>query len=222
MAFQNKANALHPQIIVFVVDDSGSMQGQKSKTATEAAQDSIITLQSQNLQSHRFRFLLSVAKFGDGVTPLEVAKKPGDVNLQNLVFDGSSGQTNIPASLQWAKHAVEESLQTCRVLPDYDEAQSPNPLVVIMTDGENTGSDVGAPAQALRSVPFKGGQVDVVVCGVGLEPKDLATAQKIASDPALAANIRSDEIAKFFAAVTVTVIKEGNAAGVIDQLAQMR
>jgi uncharacterized protein YegL len=222
MGFQNKANALHPQIIIFVVDDSGSMQGQKSKTATEAAQDSVITLQSHNLQSHRFRFLLSIAKFGDGVTPLEIAKKPGDVNLQNLVFDGSSGQTNIAASLQWAKQAVEESLQVCRALPDYDEAQSPNPLVVLITDGENTGGDVGAPAQALRSVSFTGGQVDVVVCGVGLEPKDLATAQKIASDPALAANIRSDEIAKFFAAVTITVIKEGNAAGVIDQLAQMR
>jgi uncharacterized protein YegL len=222
MGFQNKANSLHPQIIVFVIDDSGSMSGQKAKTATEAAQDSIITLQSQNLQSHRFRFLLSVAKFGDGVTPLEVAKKPGDINLQNLVFDGASGQTNIPAALDWARQAIEQSLQACRALPDYDEAQSPNPLVVLITDGENTGSDVTAPAQALKSLPFSGGQVDVVVCGVGLEPKDLATAQTIASDPALAANIRSDEIAKFFAAVTVTVIKEGSASGVIDQLAQMR
>jgi uncharacterized protein YegL len=209
MGFQTKsANAHHPQIVTLIIDDSGSMEGSKAKQVTEAIQDGfVIELQSKDLQSSRFRFLLNIAKFGDDVVPLAVAKIAKDVNLQALTFKGDSGQTNIAAGLHWAKEALETSLQYCRGLTDYDEEQCPNPLCILFTDGENTGPDVAQPAQTLRSVPFKGGQVDVFVCGIGLDKKDFATAQAIASDPALATNIGPNDIGRFIAQVTITVVE---------------
>lgn len=224
MGFQkNKANSLHPQIVTLIIDDSGSMQGVKAKTVTETVQDGlVITLQSSDLQAHRFRYLLNIAKFGDDVVPLATTKIPKEVNLQDLTFEGKSGQTNIAAGLRWAKEALEQSLQHCSSFADYAEEDSPNPLCILFTDGENTGPDVTQPAQALRSVPFRGGKVDVVVCGIGLEPKDFATAQAIASDPALATNIAPDRIGDFIAAVTVTVFKEESAQQLMERTKEMR
>ncbi len=219
MGFQkNKANSLHPQVVTLIIDDSGSMQGSKAKQVTEAVQDNlVITLQSQNLQTHGFRFLLNIAKFGDNVTPLALASKPDEVNLNDLVFEGESGQTNMAEALRWAKEAVETALQKCRALPDYAENESPNPLCIFFSDGENTGSDVTQAANALKAVRFDGGQVDVVACGIGLQQKDFPTMEAIASDVSLATNISPDRLGDFIAEVTVTVFKGEQAQQLMER-----
>jgi hypothetical protein len=188
MAFQNKyARSMHPQIITVIVDDSVSMQGTKAKEATEAVQDFLITVQAKNMGASRgSRYLLNIAKFGCDVIQVAVAKRPEDVDITQVVFEGKSGQKKIVAGLRWAEEALNASLKYCRSLPDYFEEESPNPLCVVLTTGlENTPLDeVMQSAQALKSVPFRGGQVEVVVLGIGLRREDFATAQTIASDPA--------------------------------------
>lgn len=206
---QHTADALKPQVITLIIDDSGSMQGEKAKKATASVQDLVISLQVFNKSSSGFRHVVNIAKFGDEPIPLAVASRPAEVNLNSLVFDGSSGRTDMPRALEWARQAVETALARCRRdIPGYKEANAPNPLCVFLSDGENTGGDVSGPALALRSIPFAGGTVDVVACGIGLEAKDVPTMQAIASRPEFSANIDPSLLDEFIATVGKTAIED--------------
>src|ERR1700687_4795497 len=103
MAFltQKKATSTTPQVVTLIVDDSNSMNGDKAKTATESAQDLVITMQSGNPIGKQ-RFLVNIAAFGTQVTPMVVAAFPPEVVLGNLNFSGTSGQTEMAEALRWA------------------------------------------------------------------------------------------------------------------------
>ena len=209
MAFltQKKATAHTPQVVTLIVDDSGSMDGVKAKQATAALQDLVIAMQSGNLGSSEFRFLLNITKFGDEANSLAVAATPKEVTLDMLNFVADSGTTDMPKALEWAKHSLEQALARCRQNPKFKEDESPNPLVVFFSDGENTGGDVEGPAQALKAIAFQGGNVDVVACGIGMDPASFPVMQKIASRPELAVNIDPEHLAEFIADVGATVQK---------------
>jgi hypothetical protein len=204
MVFPGRATALHPQIVVLLVDDSDGMQGDKSRIASETVQDCIITIQAWSMPPRRPRHLVSIATLGARTIPIAVAQHPNQVNLLGLVFDGASGNANFAAGLVWAKAALEESLRVCRAQPDYQEEESPGPLVALITAGAILGDDVNSPARDLGAVPFSGEPVKIVVCGLGLEPNDLSAAPAIASGPVMGTNIRPGELTELFACVRMT------------------
>lgn len=221
-----KATARTPQIVTLIVDDSNSMQGlaqegkSKAQVATESIRHLVITMQSHNLGTTGFRFLMNIAKFGDQVIPLAEAQKPEELDLTQLVFRGDSGWTVMAEALEWAHGAVEKALGVCRKLRSYDEAKSPPPLVVFFSDGENTGPAIETAAGKLRSITFKDGWIDVVACGIGMQQKHLQILQTIASKSEFAANIDPSRLEKFIAAVGATVMHDDKRRNLDDFISE--
>ncbi len=219
MAFQRlttkKATSLTPQVVTIVVDDSGSMSGQKATDATKGVQDIIITIQAGNQGASNSRFFVNVAKFGSSTTPLVEAARPESVSLGQFTFTGDSGGTEMPDALTWAARATQRALAECRKIPKYIEESSPNPLVLFLSDGANTGGDVTPGAQAIKSIPFSGGNVDVVAVGIGMSQSDFAVMERIASKQELAANIDPAQLAEFLAEVGATLQKGEDAENIL-------
>ena len=203
---QKKATSLTPQVVTLVIDDSGSMRDQdKCKIVTAGIQDLVIDLQAMNQGGRGTRFVVSIAKFGTGVDPLYEATFPHEINLERLKFDASSGGTQMNLALEWAARATVAAIRRCHETPGYDEARSPNPLVVILSDGQ-TGEDVSANAGILKSLPFTDGRVDVVAVGIAMEAADFPVMSKIASADDLSGNIPVTELSRFLAQVSQTLV----------------
>jgi len=221
MAFLTKkeATATTPQIVTLVVDDSGSMQGQKAKDATTSMQDLAMSIQSGNLGTHGFRFLLNILKFGDNAVDLYVAAHPDKADLNNIIFRGDSGGTNMPGALHRSAQVTIEALNACRRIEYIKEQDSPPPVCIFFSDGENmVGSlaDVESAAAELKSIAHKGGSIDVVAVGIGMKPEHFPVMQKIASRPELAVNIDPLKLAEFIAKAGQTIFENGTA----DQIAR--
>jgi hypothetical protein len=208
-----RANALHPQCVTIVVDDSGSMAEEgKCQQVTEAIQDMVITMQSLNMGSHGYRYLLNICKFGDSPTELAVAKSPHEVDVDKLEFDGSSGGTDMLPALQWAEVALKKSLERCRSIPNFQEELAPNPICVFMSDGESTGEDPASAAKALRTIAIKNGEVDVLAVGVGMLDEHFEVMKSIASQPEYAVRIGPEGVADFLGEVAGTALEGGTVA----------
>jgi uncharacterized protein YegL len=219
MAFAKprKASGQKPQVVTLIVDDSGSMQGEKATQASAAMQDMVLQMQSYDQGTATFRFLLNVAKFGTETHSLATAMAPGEVNISLLNFNGSSGDTRMSTALEWATQSLQKALERCRALSYFEESDAPNPLCVFFSDGENTGGDVELAANALKSIAFKGGSVDVIACGIGMQSKDFAIMQKIASRPELAVNIDPEHLGDFIADVEASVYKGEDPKNIADR-----
>jgi uncharacterized protein YegL len=215
MGFQKaerRATANTPQIVTFIIDDSGSMKGNKARQVTEEAKNALTSMQASNLGSSGSRFIVNICKFGDVPRAIAVASAPADVQIPQLVFDGDSGKTDMPIALRWAREALQKSLERCKANPNYREQDAPNPLCIFLSDGENTGGDVTTDAISLRSVPFHGGNVDVVAVGVEMQDSHFEVMKAIASRPEYAVRISDDEVANFLAAVDATIV-DGKSLG---------
>jgi len=182
----------------------------------------VLQMQSGSLTSKGFRHCLNIAKFGDYPTPIGVAVGPKEIDLTNVVLTGDSGKTDIPAALTWAAEALAQALARCRSISGYRETDSPIPLVVLFSDGANTGSDVGASANALRAVAHQAGAVEVVACGIGMDAADFAVMQAIASRPEFAINIDPSLLDQFIATVGLTATNNGTAEDLVDATRGMR
>jgi len=212
-----KATSTTPQVTVIVIDDSGSMQGDPARQASEGAQQLVMEMQANNLGARGSRFILSIAKFGDAVAPICVAAKPDAVDMTGLNFTGDSGTTEMAEALTWAADAVEQSLAVCRRIPGYSEGDSPSPIVVFFSDGANTGPDVTPAVKRLHTIPFQSGRVNVVAVGIGMAPTDFQIMKTIASDPDLARNIDPAELQQFIAFAGATIIKGETPKVMVDQ-----
>jgi hypothetical protein len=205
---EKQANARHPQVVTLIIDDSGSMAEEgKCQQVTEAVQDMVITMQSLNMGTHGYRFLLNICKFGDFVTDLAVAKSPPEVDVDALKFEGGSGGTEMLLALQWADSAVKKALERCRAIPNYQEDKAPNPVCIFLSDGESTGEDFRPAANALRSISFKNGEIDVLAAGVGMKDEHFENMKAIASRPEYAIRIDSEGVAEFLGDVGGTVVE---------------
>lgn len=219
---EKKATSHTPQVVVLLIDDSASMGSEsKAEQVTAAVQDLIIQLQASTQGASGARFLLNLAKFGDTVTPLAVAAPPLEIDFNQMQFQATSGATEMPQALRWAAAALQQSLDAIRRLPRYAEAQAPNPLCIFFSDGANTSrEDVTTAAQVLQSIPFHGGQVDVVACGIGMTAAAFAVMQQIASNPALAVNLDPQRLGHFIAEVGATVQNDRNAESLLAEARQ--
>lgn len=201
-----KATSRTPQVVTLLLDDSGSMaEKNKCVQVTAAVQDVIIGLQVANQNASLSRFIVNLAKFGDDVTPLASAGAPEDINVDELTFVADSGTTEIAKGLEWAAQAVEAGLARARRAPNYDESAAPNPLVVLISDGANSGPDPAPAVSRLLAIPFQGGGIDFVTCGVELDSASEALMKQWASRSDLSVNISADKLREFIAAVGATV-----------------
>jgi uncharacterized protein YegL len=206
-----KATSTTPQVVTLLVDDSNSMReladGSQSKAqiATSSIADMVMVAQGHSQDASRNRFVFSLAKFGDDVTEMALASGPFEVDLEKIEFSANSGWTHMAAALEWAVHATEHAIAVCRKLERFDEENTPPPIVLILSDGANTGPEVDGIAKKLHSIPFKGGPVSVIACGVGMRDEYFPVMKAIASSPDLAMNIKPSELEKFMAAVTATI-----------------
>lgn len=213
------ANSQSPQIVTLVVDDSGSMStDSKCTQATEALKNLVMEIQGGNMGTGGYRYLVNIAKFGDEVTPLAECAAPNTIDIDTLNFAGESGGTEMAPALEWASAVTDRSIKQLRALPKFKEEAAPNPIVVFFSDGENTGPDVTAPAQKLKSLKMVGGNIDVVACGIGMTQEAFDTVMKvIASKEDLAVNINPSELGNFIAEVRKTVIQGGSAQDLVQQ-----
>jgi hypothetical protein len=143
------ATSKTPQVVTLIVDDSTSMRevadGGKSKStvATESIQDMVMTTQSGSLGATEYRFLMNIAKFGDAVTVIAEAKPPEEINLNKVAFKGS--------------------LKKCRsTVKDYNESETPPPLVIFLSDGGNKGPKLDEVAARSRNIEFEEDRVNVI------------------------------------------------------------
>jgi uncharacterized protein YegL len=201
------STSAHPQTVVIVIDNSGSMKEKgKCKQVTDAIQDLVMTVQSLNQGASYARVMLSMCSVGDNVRELAVAAQPNDIDLNALTFEGDQGGTELHLALKWAKDALEKSLDHCRkFIPHYAEHKSPDPLLVVLTDGEFEIEPCRPYIEALRNVQFKGGQPQILGVGVEVERRDYAALKEIASTEEYAIQIGSQEIAAFLGELTETV-----------------
>lgn len=212
-----KATSKTPQVAVIVIDDSGSMQGEPARQASEGAQQLVMEMQANNIGAGGSRFILSLCKFGDAVTPLCVAAKPDAVDMTTVDFAGDSGTTEMAAALTWAGDAIEQSLAVCRRIPGYAESDSPSPVVVFFSDGANSGGDIMPAVSRLHSIPVQSGRVNVVAVGIGMDPKDFQIMTTIATDPDLARNINPAELQEFLAFAGATIVKGETPKVMVEQ-----
>ena len=212
-----EASSTHPQIVVLLIDNSGSMaEGGKCEQVTEAVQDIVTTMQSLNLGGSGYRFLLNICAFGDEVRPLATAASPREIDIDSLVFLGDDGATNMDVALQWALGALQKSFERCRTeIVRYQEALAPNPLCVVLSDGENTGPDIAAASKALHSTVWQTGHIDVVAVGVGMEDQHFETMKAIASKPDMAVQINAEGIADFLSKVGSTLVDSQPVAQIV-------
>ena len=214
-----KANSESPQIVTLVVDDSGSMSADSKCTqATEALKQLVMEIQGGNMGAGGYRYLVNIAKFGDELTPLAECAAPNTIDIDTLNFTGDSGGTEMAPALEWAAAVTDRSLKQLRSLPKFKEEAAPNPIVVFFSDGENTGPDVAAPAQKLKSLKMFGSGIDVVACGIGMTQEAFENVMKvIASTEDLAVNIEPSELGNFIAEVRKTVVQGGSAQDLVQQ-----
>jgi hypothetical protein len=141
----------------------------KAQLATECVEDLVLTAQGANLGTRGFVYLLSIAKYGESVTPIVEAQVPAEIDVERLRFGGDSGRPNLDVAIDWVTRALELSLEKCRSVPAYDERNSPLPLVAILCDSLGLEPDFWTKAARLRQFPFEGGMVNIVTCGIGLK-----------------------------------------------------
>lgn len=213
-----KATSRTPQVVTILIDDSGSMSSnQKCQQATQGVKDLLMTIMTGNQGASLSRFVVSVAKFGDTVSPLVEATRPEDIDLSQLVFTGGSGSTEMANALEWAEKATTSGISRCQTVPDFIAESAPNPVVFFFSDGANTGSDIGNAAGALKAIQFPGGRIDVVAVGIGMSPSEFPVMERIASAPELAGNINAAELGEFLAAVGATLQKGESINKLMDQ-----
>jgi uncharacterized protein YegL len=192
---------------MLVIDNSGSMAEEgKCEQVTDAVQNLVMTMQSQNLGASRSRQLMNICSFGDDVREMALAAQPNEIDLDRLVFLGDQGGTNLHLALQWAKGALQKSLDRARNVPHYQEERSPDPLCVVLSDGEITGPDCKPYVQDLHTVPIEKGKVNIVAVGVGMQEQHFQVLKEIASTPENAVQIGSKEIAEFLAEMGDTMV----------------
>jgi uncharacterized protein YegL len=204
---QFSATANTPQIVGFVLDDSGSMSGSKAEQMTNAMQDLIIHLQSRNLGTTRYRFLMVIVTFGSKAQTIVAGQAPNEISIEEVVFRGQSGGTNMADALSVAADAITQAIDRCRGLEGFQESIAPPPLVLFFSDGANTGAPVDTAANRLKAVTFGSGSLQIVSVGIGMRPNDFPVMQRIASSPDLAVNLNPDQLTEFIADAAQTLVE---------------
>lgn len=196
---QFAASKAKPLPIILLLDESGSMSGDKINKLNEAVRKMLGSFKKEETQASEF--LVSIIGFGgmdngDG-TGARIISPP--TSATQLQFDGvsASGMTPLGGALKLAKAIVEDKEQT--------PSRAYRPLVVLVTDGYPNDSweqpfidfvEYGRSAKCDRMALAVGGDTDMsmlkrFVAGTG---HDVFTTDQ------------ADGIVKFFKFVTMSVV----------------
>lgn len=176
------------QLVIEIMDDSGSMRQKKAAAVTRASQEMIYRMQAEGDLSDSL-FDLGIISFGDDAVLLSAARcvPVMQVDPDAIRFSGSSGRTNIRLALEMA----EDILQ--RYQAEYLESVTegvgshPLPLVVLFSDGRNDHA-YGDPcpiASRIKRMQMAGAGPMLVTVGIEYRGQpDIELLEKIASkDP---------------------------------------
>jgi hypothetical protein len=212
-----KATAFTPQILILLIDDSGSMGepaggGQtKAEAATSACRALLKSLRRANHGSAASRYYVSLARFGNECIPFCELESPDSIDEESILFRADLGTTDMEVALKWARAQLEGSLEFLRnAILAFEESMCPTPLLIFISDGENTGRDVQSISRAIRELGFQSGPIDVVACGIAMKPESFRTMTGIASQPDFAVNIESSQLAQFIADAGLSKIAGGH------------
>jgi uncharacterized protein YegL len=180
-----QARQSRPQVVCILADNSGSMQGEKARAATDGIREMVMECQTRGPQgAERSYFKLLLIRFSNDaqIDPNCDMTPVRHLDSQTIEIRGDGGQTNITAALQLALDRLKPYMQGLQAHPEH--AEHPLPLVMLFSDGEhNVGPAPQAVAAELKSLKLDGDPVVVVSAGVavgGSQP-DEATLREIAS-----------------------------------------
>jgi hypothetical protein len=169
-------SALTPQIIIVAIDDGPVMRSKNGEIVTEILQDFVISLQAHDMDTpavrrderkgRGIRYITSVAKIAQDVTSIVEVAAPADIELRALLLRGWSSRLHWEQALSWSSRVLKSSLHHCRGIQGYREKDAPNPLCVCVLGSNDDSEGIANRTGSLSSIPFVGGQVDIVICSV--------------------------------------------------------
>jgi uncharacterized protein YegL len=165
------ASPWRKQLIVLMVDDSGSMQRfEKAKFATEAARELISRCFIKNPKMACF----DIAVFGYGdflCAPYEHLLRPvNEIDPDEIDFKGEGGGTKMKQAIGYTNYLMdlyEKGYYKLHEEPD----RVPPPLIFLLSDGYNGDGDPLPAAQQLRDMKLSIG-ISPIVVTVGIEKGD--------------------------------------------------
>jgi uncharacterized protein YegL len=148
-----------PWHVLFVLDDSLSMEGDPARDVGKAVQAMIEEMRiiSSGMKPY---FRVSIVRFGSAPEVLCEAVSEQDIDLDRVsAMEGTSGSTNAAA-------ALEESMRILREHPG--EATDFNPYVFFFSDGEpDDGKAALQAGQNLKALGISAGTPRLVTIGYG-------------------------------------------------------
>ena len=194
-----------PWHVLFVLDDSASMQGPPAQTAGQGVRAMIeeMRLISGGMKPY---FRVSIVRFGSQAEVLCEAVSEQDIDLDSVTaLTGSSGSTA-------ADLALKEAARILMNRPG--EATDFNPYVFFCSDGEpDDAGDALSAGQALKGLNLAAGAPRLVTIGFGAVNHDFM--RNLASNPELYKSLSDyKELLRFLPQIGSATQAKGGVQGV--------
>ena len=165
------ASPWRKQLIILMVDDSGSMSKfDKAKFATEAARELVSRCFIKNPKMSCFD--IAVFGYGDMVfAPDEHLLRPvSEINPDELNFDGKGGGTKMKKALEFTWYLLNLYKEGYYDLHEEPE-RVPPPLIFLLSDGYNGDGNPIPIAEELKQLQLPIG-INPIMVTVGIEKGD--------------------------------------------------
>ncbi len=169
-----RANETRPQLVCVIADDSASMMGPKASAATQGIREMLLRCQTMGPRGPNrscFRFALLTFSTHAAVDPGCDAVPVREIDPNQILIEGSGGNTNLAEALELAHVGVSRYIQHMATHPGRDAF--PLPVVLVFSDGMNNHGDPLGPAKKIRSLELDGCPVTIAAAGISCEDEDL-------------------------------------------------
>jgi uncharacterized protein YegL len=165
------ASPWRKQLIVLMVDDSGSMQRfEKAKFATEAARELISRCYIKNPKMPCFD--IAVFAYGDMLfgPDSHILRPVNEINPDELEFKGEAGGTKMNQAVEYTSYLMQEYEAGYYRLHEEPE-RVPPPLIFLLSDGYNGDGNPVPAAEKLKNMKLSIG-ISPILVTVGIEKGD--------------------------------------------------
>ena len=162
------ASAWRKQLVVLMVDNSGSMRDfDKAKFATDAARELVLTCNTKSPEMACFD--VAVFGYGDLISGADehFLRPVNEINPEDIHFTGHGGGTKMKHALQFTIDLIK-SYEAGYYQLHEEKNRVPPPLVFMLTDGYNGDGNPVPDAEQLKSMPLSIG-VSPMLVTVGIE-----------------------------------------------------
>jgi uncharacterized protein YegL len=199
-----------PWHLVFVLDDSASMEGDPA-AALNKALDMMIEEMKLISQGTKPYFKLSVISFGTKPHVIDEVASEQTIDKSKITsFSGSSGSTDMAAALAEAAAVLNRHP---------GKPTEFEPFVFMLTDGQpDSESAALSAAQAIRHMEVAAGKPRLIAIGLG-PSVNMGFLQQVATNPELAKHlVDPTELTKFFPQIGTVVSSVGGAQGAVQTI----